>query len=178
MADLKRAGPDDLSLLVEAHTPGLFRLAFRLTGNRPDAEDLVQDTFVRALPRLRTVAGNGASWPYLHRILVRLAIDRSRRRQVLPFDWDVEDPSPGPHDDVVANERRRRLRAALAALPPPERMVLVLLHAEGWSVSDTASALGLPATVVKNRAYRARRRLRRVLSAYEEREEDARDDRP
>ncbi len=176
MAGEKTPAERDLTDLVAGLSPDLFRLAFRLAGSRQDAEDLVQEAFLRALPRLEAAAAANTARPYLRRILVRAAIDRSRRKRATPFTWEVADPRPGPEEQLVTAERARRLREALAGLSDHERTLLVLLHAEGWSVQEVASALSVPQSIVKNRAFRARERLRRLLGPDETREEQIGDD--
>jgi RNA polymerase sigma-70 factor (ECF subfamily) len=169
---LRAGAASALVPLLARHSPPLYRLAHRLTGDEAVAEDLVQEAWLRLIRRPPRLAPGQSALPWLRRVLARLAVDEARRAArrpatsagLAPGD-DGVDPAPGPDALAVANADRRRLRRALGRLPPVERAILVLLHGEGWSVREVAAALGLTATVVKNRAFRARRALRQRLMA-------------
>jgi RNA polymerase sigma-70 factor, ECF subfamily len=160
-----------LAFLVRRHTPALYATARRLTDDTATAEDLLQETWLRLIRRPPRLRPDQSALPWLRRVLVHLAIDqarsRARRRTDLegldPGVW-VADPDPPPEALAERAEERRRVREALSRLPPAYRVILVLLHGEGWSVREVGEALSLPATVVKNRALRGRRRLRALLS--------------
>jgi RNA polymerase sigma-70 factor (ECF subfamily) len=163
--------------LAERHAPRLFRLAHALSGQTADAEDLVQDTLLRALAALPRYTPRGRLGAWLDRILVHLATDRRRAsRRLLVTDAGElpqrADPDPGPADAAESGERRRQLRLALAALPPPYRLVLAAVYGSGLTVREAARALGLSETAVKNRAFRARQMLRTALETDATREAD------
>lgn len=153
-----------LHLLLERHSPPLFRLAYRLTGNREDAEDLVQETFARMLGSIGRYRSSGRFAAWLRTILVRLSLDLARRAHPSAAFREPLDPAPGPEDTALEREAAERLRVELGTLPPGYRAVLVLLNGEGLSVSEVATTLRLSPSVVKNRAFRARRMLRESLN--------------
>lgn len=155
---------DAFRILLSRHAPSLHRLAFRLTQSREDAEDLVQETFVRVLEGLRRYRPSGKFPAWLRTILVRLALDRARRSPPTPGRLEPVDAGPGPEESAVIRDAARRLRQELGRLPAGYRAVVVLLNGEGLSVREVSETLGLPASVVKNRAMRARRMLRAALS--------------
>ena len=163
-----------------AHLKPLFRLASRLTGNAAAAEDLVQETYLRALQSFRTLRDQGRVRPWLFQILSRLVIDRHRAsaREVPlddPEDLDRfslydriadEDPLPYSNDlhaDFLSQFRDEDVRRALLALPESHRVPLVLLHAEEMSYRDIAEVIGCPIGTVMSRLYRARKILEREL---------------
>jgi len=165
------------------HLESLYRLALRLTGAAATAEDLVQETYLRALRRFSTLRDPGRMKPWLCQILSRLAIDRHRsaRREVpLPapeeldrfslYDliWE-EDPLPYSdrlHDDFLAQFPDEEVRAALLALPEAYRVPLVLLYTEELSYRELAEILGCPVGTVMSRLHRGRKILERELWDY------------
>ena len=168
---------ESLAVLVRRHTPTLYGPARRLAGDGAAAEDLLQDMWLRLLLHPPSLAPGQSVVPWLRRVLVHLAVDRARGRAARPSDPSGLDPAPhdadpAPTPDALAlrAEGARRMRAALDRLPADYRVVLILLHAQQWSVREVAHALGLPATVVKNRALRGRRRLRATLAEMDREE--------
>ncbi len=159
------------AVLVERHTPGAWRLAIRLVPDAPSAEDLVQEAFLRVLraaPRYRPTAAFGT---WLHRIVVNLAIDRSRRRAVR------QDPGPGveraraavaaptaaPPEDLTRIEQAEQVQQALAALPPDYRAAVVLRYVEGMDARCMGTVLGRSPKAVERLLARARARLAPLL---------------
>jgi RNA polymerase sigma-70 factor, ECF subfamily len=156
-----RAGSSDaLAALYRNHAAALYRLAYRLTGTRQDAEDVVHDVFVglpEALHRYEE-HGNFAAW--LKRVTVRVALmrlrSRQRRREVALDATRPEQASPAPTDRIA-------LDAALNALPDPLRVVLILKEIEGYSHAEIGALLGISAVASRVRLNRALKRLRRAL---------------
>ena len=158
-------------LLVERHSRGLYRLAHRMTGRPADAEDVVQDTFVRAYRQLGRfeARSNFATW--LYRIGYNCAIDHVRAR---PRHESAESPdtlaerSPGPErpavDDLVyAREIGREVQTALTALTAQERAAFLLRHYDGCSIEEICRALDLKASAAKHAVFRAVKKMRLVL---------------
>lgn len=171
---LARGDRAAFAALFDRHAPALFRLAQRLLGAMPGAEDLVQTTWERLLRQPPRLSADQSLLPWLRKVLVRLAIDEGRRQtRRRTFDGGLQpgaghaDPGPSPEDLADRAEDRLRVRRALGTLPPDQRAILVLLHGEGLRVREVARILGLGETVVKNRAFRARRRMRILLAAQE-----------
>jgi len=154
--------------IVEAHTPALFRLAYRLTGNAQDAEDVVQETFVGAYTRLDEYAGEAHLAAWLRRAATNRAIDllrkRSRWREAggESTEW-LDSPAPGPERGALDGEVRRRVSATLEELSPRERVAFVLRHVEGRSIEEIGRVLGTGASATKNHVFRAVRKMRQAL---------------
>jgi RNA polymerase sigma-70 factor (ECF subfamily) len=169
-----------LETLALPHLGVLYRVAVRLTGRSQDAEDLVQETYIKALTAFPTLREPDRIRPWLLRILGRLVLDRHRApaREVAVGDlaeldrfslydlvWD-EDPLPYSdhlHRDFLAQFPDDDVRRALLALPEVYRVPLVLLYVEDLSYRDLADALGCPVGTVMSRLHRARKILEREL---------------
>ncbi|MCH0564545.1 MULTISPECIES: sigma-70 family RNA polymerase sigma factor [unclassified Streptomyces] len=163
----------ELAALQREHGRPLFALLLRLCdGDRQRAEDLVQETLVRAWQHpeaLRTDAFDSVR-PWLMTVARRLAIDARRARQARPAE--VGDAVlDGAHAPVCADHAEQSaavldVRRAVKTLTPQHREVLVLVYFQGASVAEAAQTLGIPPGTVKSRAYYGLRALRRVLPGY------------
>ena len=161
--------PPSWEELVRDHSARVYRLAYRLTGNRPDAEDLTQDVFVRVFRSLhRFQPGTFEGW--LHRITTNLFLDGARRRQKIRFDGLAEGsaerlPSawPGPSDQLADADLDHDVAAALAALPPEFRAAVVLCDIEGLSYEEISAVLDVKIGTVRSRIHRGRAQLRAAL---------------
>ena len=157
--------------LVDRHGRALFALAFRLTGNSHDAEDVVQETFVKAWRRLDEFEARSQFSSWLHRIAANTAYDllRSRRRRPEDplVDGEVERPvaSATPSADrlVFGREVDARIRAALHRLGPMERSAFLLRHVDGLSLREIAQAMGSEPNAVKQSVCRAVKKMREAL---------------
>jgi RNA polymerase sigma-70 factor (ECF subfamily) len=145
--------------LVRRHQSRVFRLAGRFFRHREDVEDVAQDTFLAAWRRLGTYEARAPFEHWLTRVCLRLCYARlsAGRRRDEPLEAAE---LVAPSQDLAAAIDVERL---LALLAPADRFVLLLLDGEGWSVKEIADRVGWTATNVKVRAFRARRKLRRVL---------------
>jgi RNA polymerase sigma-70 factor (ECF subfamily) len=162
------------------HLGHLYRLAVKLTGSPSDAEDLVQETYIRALRAFPALRDRDRVRAWLSQILSRLVLDRHRapRREIASGDlealdrfslydliWD-EDPLPYSddlHADFLARFDDEDVRRALLALPEAYRVPLVLVYVEELSYRELADALGWPIGTVMSRLHRARKILERTL---------------
>ena len=135
--------------IVRAHSARVYRLAYRLTGNQHDAEDLTQEVFVRVFRSLATYTpGTFEGW--LHRITTNLFLDGARRRQRIRFEGlgdDVEQRIPGtersPAQAWDDSHFDGDIQAALQALPPDYRAAVVLCDIEGFSYEEIAATMGV-----------------------------------
>jgi RNA polymerase sigma-70 factor (ECF subfamily) len=161
---------DDVTALYQQAldmADGLYNLARRLTGDAADAEDLVQETYTRAVAGLGGFERGTNLRAWLFRILRNAHVDALRRRAVDPTDRDAELPEVAPASGdrelrgVVAGD----VEAALASLPPVAREI-ILLELEGLSEAEMATVLGVPVGTVKSRLSRARAALRAKLAEY------------
>lgn len=158
--------------IVEQHSARVMRLAWRLTGNRHDAEDLAQETFVRVFRSLdKFTPGSIEAW--LHRITTNLFLDGARRRAKIRFDALPEDAerirgaalSP---DGVVAEAGfDADVEAALMELPPTYRAAVVLCDIEGLTYEEVSAALDVKMGTVRSRISRGRAMLRKALAHRE-----------
>jgi len=156
--------------IVERHSDRVYRLAYRLTGNRPDAEDLTQEVFVRVFRSLDTYTpGTFEGW--LHRITTNLFLDQARRRQRIRFDALSDEraerlSSPQPAPETVFTERTfdDDVERALATLPPDFRAAVVLCDVEGLSYEEIAEIMGAKLGTVRSRIHRGRAMLRDALA--------------
>ncbi|MET8626059.1 RNA polymerase sigma factor SigE [Kitasatospora sp. NPDC004669] len=155
--------------IVEAHSARVYRLAYRLTGNQHDAEDLTQEVFVRVFRSLSTYTpGTFEGW--LHRITTNLFLDMVRRRQRIRFDALGEDaaerlasrePSPAQHFSDTHFDAD--VQHALDTLAPEFRAAVVLCDIEGLSYEEIAATLGVKLGTVRSRIHRGRSHLRAAL---------------
>ena len=152
--------------LVETHHGRVYNLMLRMCGSAPDAADLTQKAFLRAWRALDSYDPARPPLPWLYRIAVNALRDRSRsqgRHPEVLGDAEPAGEAPGPEEGAVAHDEASRLWAAVAALAPSYRLPVLLYYQHEMDVRQVAAALGLPATVVKNRLLRARRALREAL---------------
>jgi RNA polymerase sigma factor (sigma-70 family) len=156
--------------VVEQHSARVYRLAYRLTGNRYDAEDLTQEVFVRVFRSLSTYTpGTFEGW--LHRITTNLFLDQVRRKKRIRFDALPEDsdarlpgrePDPSrAYDDTHLDDD---VQAALDALSPDFRAAVVLCDIEELSYEEIAATLGIKLGTVRSRIHRGRSQLRDALA--------------
>nr|WP_323132663.1 RNA polymerase sigma factor SigE [Kineococcus indalonis] len=156
--------------VVRDHSGRVYRLAYRLTGNRHDAEDLTQEVFVRVFRSLSSYQpGTFEGW--LHRITTNLFLDQVRRKQRIRFDALAEDAGEKLPSTDVGPERAYEHRnldddvqAALDSLPPDFRAVVVLCDIEGLSYEEIAATLGVKLGTVRSRIHRGRAQLRTALA--------------
>jgi RNA polymerase sigma-70 factor (ECF subfamily) len=156
--------------LVERHSRYLFRVAYRMTGNEQDAEDMVQEAFLRAHRRFGSYDGQAEVRTWLTRIAVNCCLDllRSRGRRGIPVPLEenlaVWTSEPSPEQRMFSEEIRRHLGAALSRLTAAERAAFVLRHYEGAPVEEIARALGKPAGATRHCVFRAVQKLREALA--------------
>jgi RNA polymerase sigma-70 factor (ECF subfamily) len=156
--------------LVRDHSVRVYRLAYRLTGNPHDAEDLTQDVFVRVFRSLhRFQPGTFEGW--LHRITTNLFLDGARRKSKIRFDGLADGsaerlPSswPNPSEQLSDGDLDFDVASALAALAPEFRAAVVLCDIEGLSYDEIASVLDIKIGTVRSRIHRGRAQLRTALA--------------
>ena len=150
--------------LYDAHVGRVRRLAFRLTGDVELAEEVTQDTFVRALSRIAGFRGDCAISTWLHRITVSVALNATRgvrRRQRREADIEEADAHVAEHEhDRVDPLLRERLQRAIDALPDILRVAIVMHDLEGYSHVEIAEVLDIPVGTCRSRLFLARARLR------------------
>jgi RNA polymerase sigma-70 factor (ECF subfamily) len=169
---------DAFRALVERHSRSLFRLAYRMTGNESDAQDVVQEAFLRAYRRLDRFESRANFGTWLYRIGVNCSLDMMRKRktessqrvQASADDPDATDPmdnlvstDPQPDRMMLSTEVKEKVQEAMKTLSPVERTAFVLRHFEGHSIEEIGKTLGLGAGATKNSVFRAVQKLRQQL---------------
>jgi RNA polymerase sigma-70 factor (ECF subfamily) len=153
--------------LVELHARRAFQVAYRITGNEQDAEDAVQESFLRAFRQIGRFKGESGFGTWLYRIVANCALDaiRMRGRQPDGEDSALERASgdPSPERSVLSGEIRERVELAPSELSPVERAAFVLRHFEGMGIEEIGKALGCEPGAAKNSVFRAVRKLRKAL---------------
>ena len=172
--------PTAAERLVTTYGERAYRLATSITGNKQDAEEVVQDAFWTVVRKIETFRGESAFGSWLYRIVANAAYQKLRGRQSRSRDLSLDEVLPsfdakgrhvGPMDDwsarvadqSVQTELRMALTSAIDELPPVARTVLVLRDVEGLSNLEIAEAVGLSVPIVKSRVHRARLFLRKQL---------------
>lgn len=161
--------------LVELYKDKIYNYLYRLTGSQEDAEDLAQETFLRAYAKLDTFDLSLRFSPWLYRIAQNAAIDMMRKRRPMiqldyfpseddgPGEWQIASTDPGPDEQVGFQQFKLEIEDAIMALPINYRSLLLLRYTEELSYEDLARTLELPLTTVKTRLHRAREALRNHL---------------
>jgi len=161
--------------LVERHSRAVYRLAHRMTGSPQDAEDVVQDTFLKAYRQLGRFESRANFGTWLHRIAVNCSIDLIRSRPHREAGHDAEDlehlgsgpmadtPDRSPERLMLSTEVQERITGAMEALSQMERAAFVLRHFEGRSIDEISKSLGLKTNATKHSIFRAVRKMRIAL---------------
>jgi len=159
--------------LVRRYQDRLYPTILRLTGSAEDAQDLLQDAFLRAFEKLGRFHGDSSFYTWLYRIAVNLAISgRRRKRTTLRLsgtrrDEPIDPPDPSEGSDptlpLERAERNATIQKALSALAPDHRAVVVLKEFDGLRYEEVAAVLGIPVGTVRSRLHRARCELREKL---------------
>jgi RNA polymerase sigma-70 factor, ECF subfamily len=167
--------------LVDRTSGHIYRVALQILGSEQDAEDVLQETYIKAFRAMPTFEGRSSLTTWLYRIAVNEALMLVRKRK--PQEVSVEEGGPSdedgegegmeivdfcclPEGELLTGESRRFLDQAVRDLPTNLRLVFVMRDMEGLSTQETADALGLSENNVKIRLLRARLRLRQQVSVY------------
>jgi RNA polymerase sigma-70 factor (ECF subfamily) len=160
--------------LVERHSRAVYRLAHRMTGSSQDAEDVVQETFLKAYRQLSRFESRANFSTWLHRIAVNCSIDLIRSRPHRESGHDAEDldqlgsesPVPrhaSPERLMLSTEVQERVTRAMSSLSAMERAAFALRHFEGQSIDEISRALGLKTNATKHSIFRAVKKMRVAL---------------
>src|SRR6202790_4087447 len=178
-------------VLVERHSVSVFRLAYRLTGNRHDAEEVVQEAFLRAYQKLEQFESRAHFGTWVYRIAANYAIDRMRQRKSEDSQRElpprasedgaevdlmstVPDAAPSPERLAQSGQLAAQMRLALRALTPAERTAFVMRHWGGSGIEEIADALKSSTSAAKNTVFRSVQKLRKALEPFVERRGQAR----
>lgn len=178
VAAARQGDRDAFRALVERHSRYVFALAHRMTGSAQDAEDVVQDTWLKAHRQLGRFESRADFRTWLHRIAVNCSIDliRARRHREEAHDpVDLEqgplsergsDGQPTPERLAASAQMSERVQAALGALTALERAAFTLRHVEGMSIDEVGAKLGLKTSATKHSVFRAVRKMRTALEPF------------
>jgi RNA polymerase sigma-70 factor, ECF subfamily len=157
-----------LRRMVDDHLPSITRFAFRMLGDRAEAEDVAQETFLRLWRELDRWEPRARLSTWLHRVAHNLCVDRLRaRRQVrLTDDAEVADPQEGVAARLESLERTEALSGALGALPERQRAAVTLVYHQGLSNREAADVLGVEVDALESLLARGRQGLRKLLAAH------------
>ena len=175
----KKGDADSFGKLVTRYQDKIYRLARRMTETDEDAEDVLQEAFVKAFKSLRGFKERSKFSTWLYRITVNLALMKLRQKRVNAVSLDqpveagegqisrdIEDASPDPLAALLKKESQEILGRAINELPPDRRAVFVLRHVEGLSTQETARILRLTVSAVKSKLHRTRIALRERLLSH------------
>ena len=166
--------------LVDGYSPRLYRLALRMLGDPLEAEDVLQDTFIKAFRNLQSFEGRSKMGTWLYRIAANEALMRLRKREpmIISMDQDIETPEGSelprqledwcclPEGEFMTAEGQEQLDRAIETLSPALRAAFVLRDLQGLSTKEASEALGISESALKTRLSRARLELREQLTAY------------
>src|SRR3984957_20336955 len=171
-----RSGDNEaFRLLVEQHGRAIFRLAYRITGNEEDAEDIVQETFLKAYRQIDRYEARASFSTWLYRIASNCSLDLIRKRKTRERNRErgpdpnrdvlvsIPAPTPGPDRELYSSQISVCVHAALDELSGQERAAFILHHFEGLSIEEIGLALGTGASDTKHSIFRAVQKLRRSL---------------
>lgn len=178
LARARQGDGEAFRALVEQHSRSAFRLAFRMTGSEQDAEDVVQEAFLRAYRQLGRFESRANFGTWLYRIVANCSVDLMRAKQSrhdISRSESLDDGEtfetvatssarPGPDRLAQSAEIQRRVRDALVALSPLERAAFTLRHHEGRSIEEISATLGLGTSAAKHSVFRAVKKLRVALA--------------
>jgi RNA polymerase sigma-70 factor (ECF subfamily) len=170
VAKARRGDEEAFRLLVDRHSRSIYRLAYRMTGRPEDAEDVVQETFVKAFRQLDRFEARAHFGTWLYRIAFNCAVDytRSRHHRASADSLDrLDQPpaaaDPSAHDLAYAAEIDARVHQALEALSSQERAAFVLRHFEGRTIDEICRTLDIRTNAAKHAVFRAVRKMRTAL---------------
>ena len=172
-------------VLVERHSNYVYRLAYRMTGNSHDAEEVVQEAFLRAYQKLQQFAGNANFGTWVYRIAANYAIDRLRQKknedarrevssraaegeaEIDPLN-QLRDSGPSPERLAGSAQLAKKMKDALDTLTPAERTAIVMRHWDGCGIDEIAEVLKSNNSATKNTVFRAVQKLRQALKPFAE----------
>lgn len=177
---LVKGDRDEIARFVETYSARVYRLGMKILNNEQDAEDILQETFLKAIRALPSFEGRSSLSTWLYRIATNeaLMLLRKRHPETISIDAPTEDDdednealeivdwSHQPESELLEKETRQKIDSAASQLPLGLREVFMLREMEGLSVKETAEVLDVSESVVKTRLLRARMKLRRELTRY------------
>jgi RNA polymerase sigma-70 factor (ECF subfamily) len=165
--------PEAYGELVRRYQSSVFNVCLRILGERREAEDLAQESLIRAYQKLRSYDEDREFGPWVRRLAANMCLNhlQSDRHPVQPLDEEREVPASGGHSDAAAAVEQREtssaVRRAILSLPPHYRAVIELRHFQELTYEEMAEALSLPISDIKSHLFRSRKLLAQRMKAYE-----------
>jgi len=165
------------SKLMEAHEHRMYAVAFRMCGNREDAQDCLQESMLRIYRAISGFKGQSSFSTWIYRITINTCLDELRRRKMrkttsldnlLDTGWSPSDSMDTPENNSIRMEQRRMIEQAISSLPDDMRAAIVLRDIQGFPYETIASALDTNVGTIKSRISRGREKLRDILSRQSE----------
>jgi RNA polymerase sigma-70 factor (ECF subfamily) len=162
-------------VLVERHSRNIFKAVYRMTNNQEDADEIVQETFLRAYKSLARFQERSSFYTWIYRIAMNRTLDflsarkPGRTLQISDSPEPEEDQiqlastAPGPDRALLSRELKTNIAEAMQRLTPPEKIAFTLRHMEGRSIDDVSRALGIRKVAARNTVFRAIKKLRTAL---------------
>ena len=177
VAQVLAGDKDAFRLLVERHTRSIYSVVYRMSGNQHDAEELLQETFLRAYKSLHRFELRSSFSTWLYRIAVNRCLDFLKAKKMTDVYQIAENPgedkegrevqvastNPGPERLILSAEARQKVAHAIGLLSPAERMAFTMRHMEGKSIEEISKALNVRASAAKNSIFRAVQKIRQEL---------------
>src|SRR5579864_842861 len=168
---------DAFRLLVDRHTRSIYSVAYRMTGNPHDAEEILQETFLRAYKSLHRFELRSSFSTWLYRIAVNRCLDFLKAKKMIEVYQIADNPdseektremqiattNPGPERLLLSAEARQKVSQAISLLSPAERLAFTMRHMEGKSIEEISKALDVRASAAKNSIFRAVQKIRQEL---------------
>jgi RNA polymerase sigma-70 factor (ECF subfamily) len=167
---------DAFDILVTRHMRRAYSVAYRLLGQREDAEDLVQEAFMVALDKIDTFQAGRSFSPWFYRILVNRGLNSRKSRSLRRMDAlpaEISDARRSPLRDAEQSELREQLKKVLEILPPRQKAIVELFELEGFTSLEIAEMLGLSDGTVRWHLHQARGKLREALEPFVRRNDEA-----
>src|SRR5215472_11875452 len=177
VAQVLAGDKDAYRLLVERHTRSIYGVAYRMTGNEQDAEEILQETFLRAYKSLRSFELRSSLSTWLYRIAVNRCLDFLKAKKMTDAYQISEGPggeenekeiqvataNPGPERLLLSAEARQKIGQAISLLTPAERVAFTMRHMEGKSIEEISKTLNVRTSAAKNSIFRAVQKIREQL---------------
>ena len=174
---VKKGDRDAFAELVELYKDKVYKVSYRMVGNRQEAEDVAQETFLRVYANIGSYDPKYKFSTWIYRIASNLSIDQLRKRkQVYSLDKEVvgtdgldwhdrlSDPAKGPEDEFLTGELQSQVQEAINSLTPKYRSIMILRYLEDLSLNEISEILKLPVSTIKTRIHRGREALRKKLN--------------
>lgn len=177
VAQVLAGDKDAFRLLVDRHTRSIYGVAYRMTGNQHDAEEILQETFLRAYRSLHSFELRASFSTWLYRIAVNRCLDFLKAKKMTDAYQITDNPdqdedsrevqiaatNPGPERLLLSEEARQKLSHAIGSLSPAERLAFTMRHMEGKSIEEIGKALNIRTSAAKNSIFRAVQKIRQQL---------------